>query len=162
MGFVNFVGDNSTKIDAAAYEKTLRSDDPHFLMASEKVVYAFRGRGGSGRDFYALTSQRVVARDKKGMSGKRVRFVSVPYSAIRSYSISTAGKVDSDQELVLHCRGIGRFSIDLDCKVDGLVMYRFLSNVVLGQEGASGFDARAFAQDDAAAGSGGGGDSPFG
>jgi hypothetical protein len=157
MGFVNFVGDNSTKIDAAAYEKTLRSDDPHFLMASEKVVYAFRGRGGSGRDFYALTSQRVVARDKKGMSGKRVRFVSVPYSAIRSFSISTAGKVDSDQELVLHCRGIGRFSIDLDCKVDGLVMYRFLSNVVLGQEGASGFDARAFAQDDAAAGSGGGG-----
>ena len=157
MGFVNFVGDNSTEIDAAAYERTLRSDDPHFLTADEKVVYAFRGRGGSGRDFYALTSHRVVARDKKGISGKRVRFVSVPYSAIRSFSISTSGKVDSDQELVLRCRGIGRFSVDFDCKVDSLAVYRFLGNVVLGRDGASGFDARAFAHDAAAAGSGGGG-----
>lgn len=156
MGFVNFIGDNSTTIDAAGYEKTLRSDDPHFLLANEVVIYAFHGRGGKGRDFYALTSLRVVVRDKKGISGKRVSFISVPYSAVVSFSIETAGKVDADQELVLHCRGIGRVSIDFDCKVDSLVMYRFLSTVVLGQKGASGFNAKAFAHD-AAIGSGEGG-----
>ncbi|KAL3807765.1 hypothetical protein ACHAXA_007578 [Cyclostephanos tholiformis] len=156
MGFANYIGDNSTKIDSVEYEKTLRSEDPHFLMKDERVVYAFRGRGGKGRDFYALTSSRLVVRDKKGISGKRVRFLSVPYSAVVTFSIETAGMVDVDQELVLHCRGIGRVSIDFDCNVDSLVMYCFLSNVVLCQKGSTGFDARAFVHD-AAVNSGGGG-----
>lgn len=157
MAFANFIGDNSTQIDSVEYEKKIRSEDPHFLMGDERVVYAFRGRGGSGRDYYALTSSRLVVRDTKGISGKRVRFLSVPYSAVVTFSIETAGKVDVDQELVLHCRGIGHVSIDFDCDVDCLVMYRFLSNVVLCRDGSTGFDARAFVHDASVKSGGGGG-----
>lgn len=156
MGFVNFIGDNSISIDASEYEKKLRSDDSNLLLANENVIYAFHGRGGKGRDNFALTSHRIVVRDKKGISGKRIRYISVPYSAVIAFSIETAGGiVDSDQELKLHCRGIGKVSIDFDCKVDSLIMYRFLSTVIFNTKGVTGFDAKAFAHDATTKGGGG-------
>ena len=157
MGFVNFIGDNSISIDAVEYETKLRSDDPQLLLPTEHVIYAFHGRGGKGRDTFALTSHRVLVRDKKGITGKRIRYISVPYFAVIAFSIETAGGiVDSDQELKLHCRGIGKVSIDFDCNVDSLVMYRFLSTVIFNTKGATGFDAKAFAHDATITKSGGG------
>jgi hypothetical protein len=158
MGFVNFIGDNSISINAVEYETKLRSDDPQLLLPTENVIYAFHGRGGEGRDYFALTSHRVLVRDKKGMTGKRIRYISVPYSAVIAFSIETAGGiVDSDQELILHCRGIGKVSIDFDCNVNSLFMYRFLSTVIFNTKGATGFDAKAFAIDATITTSGGGG-----
>jgi hypothetical protein len=158
MGFVNFIGDNSISIDAVEYETKLRSDDPQLLLPTEHVIYAFHGRGGKGRDYFALTSHRILVRDKKGITGKRIRYISVPYSAVIAFSIETAGGiVDSDQELKLHCRGIGKVSIDFDCNVDSLFMYRFLSTAIFNTKGATGFDAKAFAIDATITKSGGGG-----
>jgi hypothetical protein len=98
------------------------------------------------------------------LSGKRVRYLSVPYSSVRSFSVASAGKVDADQELVLHCRGLGRVSFDFDSDVDACAVYRFLGASILGVEGAVGYDASALVGDFSSvvgtAGGGGGGSLP--
>lgn len=67
MGLIDYMGDNSKQIDAAEYEQKIRGDDPRLLQHDEHLVFAFRGRGGSGRDHYMLTTTRVLIKDKKGM-----------------------------------------------------------------------------------------------
>jgi hypothetical protein len=66
MDIINYVGENSIQIDAAEYDKKLRIDDAKLLLHDERVVYAFRGRGGNGRDTHVLTTRRLLMRDKKG------------------------------------------------------------------------------------------------
>lgn len=83
MGLIAYLGDNATQIDASEYEQKVREKDPQLLQHDEHLVYAFKGRGGSGRDKYMLTTKRVLVRDKRGMTGKRIRYVSVPYTSIR-------------------------------------------------------------------------------
>jgi len=67
MGFMDYIGDNAAQLDAVEYENELREKDPRVLQPDEQIVYAFAGRGGSGRDHYMLTNKRVIVRDKKGV-----------------------------------------------------------------------------------------------
>jgi hypothetical protein len=90
----------------AEYEEKVREEDPNLLQCDENIVLAFKGRGGSGRDHYMLTTTRVILRDKRGVTGKRVRYTSVPYTSIRAFSLETAGSVDTDQELKIHAVSI--------------------------------------------------------
>lgn len=136
MGLIAFLGDNATQIDAKEYEAKIREDDPKLLQNDENVVYAFKGRGGAGRDHTMLTTKRVLVRDKRGMTGKRIRYVSVPYTSIRAFSVETAGSIDADQELKIYARGVGKLAIDFVNDVDILAVNRFLSTVVIMGEGA--------------------------
>jgi hypothetical protein len=60
----------------------------------------------------------------------------VPYKSIRAFSVEAAGTVDSDHELNLYARGIGKVSMDFVCDVDILGVHRFLSDMVIRGEGA--------------------------
>ncbi|KAL7543852.1 hypothetical protein ACHAXR_013222 [Thalassiosira sp. AJA248-18] len=146
MGLIAFLGDNAAQIESKEYEQKIREEDPRLLQNDEHLVYAFKGRGGSGRDHYMLTTKRVLVRDKKGMTGKRIRYISVPYTSIRAFSVETAGSIDTDQELKIYARGIGKISIDFVNKIDILAINRFLSSVVIGKD-AAGAAAGAFAHD---------------
>lgn len=130
-----FLGDNAAQIDAAEYETKLRASEPRLLQDDETIVFAFKGRGGKGRDYNMFTNKRVLIRDKRGTTGKRIRYVSVPYKSIRAFSVETAGTVDFDQELKIYARGIGRVSMDFVCDVDILGIHRFLSEVVIRGKG---------------------------
>lgn len=130
-----YLGDNASQIDAAEYETKLRASDPRLLQNDETIVFAFKGRGGKGRDHNIFTNKRVLIRDKRGATGKRIRYVSVPYKSIRAFSVETAGTVDADQELKIYARGIGRVSIDFVCDVDVLGIHRFLSELVIRGKG---------------------------
>jgi hypothetical protein len=111
------------------------------------AVFAFKGRGGKGRDHEMFTTKRILIRDKRGTTGKRIRYVSVPYSSIRAFSIETAGSVDADQELKVYARGIGKVSMDFVCDVDVLGIHRFLSDMVIRGEGAGMESGGAVAHD---------------
>ena len=154
MGFLNYIGNNAAQIDAKEYEQTIRQDDPQLLQHDEHLVLAFKGRGGSGRDHYMFTTKRLLIRDKKGMTGKRIAYSSVPYSSIRAFSLETSGKVDDDQELKIYARSIGKVSIDLVKDIDIVPIHQFLSTMVIG-EGDAGEAAKAFAHDGTATMSGG-------
>ena len=188
MGVIDYIGDNATQIDAEEYEAKVREKDPSLLQHDERLAFAFKGRGGSGRDHYMLTTKRVLLRDRKGVTGKRVRYVpvlpnrgaaryatldciilnehhnapllihsytSVPYGAVRAFSLETAGTVDDDQELKLYSRSIGKVSIDLVKSVDILPIHRFLSAAVIRGTAAGEEAAGAIAHDGGAVMSGG-------
>ena len=71
-----------------------------------------------------LTSTRVILRDKRGVTGKRVRYTSVPYTFIRAFLLETAGSVDTDQELKIHAVSLS----DIICGV--VVAIVFLTSCV--------------------------------
>lgn len=83
----------------------------------------------------------------RGMTGKRIRYSSVPYQSIRAFALQTAGSVDTDQELIIHARGIGKVSLDLVNSVDIIPIQQFLSKAVIQGKGAGENAAGAFAHD---------------
>ena len=72
MGLIDYIGDNAVQIDPMEYENKVREKDPRLLQLDEDVVFAFKGRGGSGRDRYMLTTKRVIIRDKKGANMRQL------------------------------------------------------------------------------------------
>mmetsp|Transcript_9856 Transcript_9856/g.20573 ORF Transcript_9856/g.20573 Transcript_9856/m.20573 type:complete len:790 (-) Transcript_9856:247-2616(-) len=136
MDFGGYIGNNSRQIDAAECERTTREKHPDLLQDDEYLVFAFQGRAGKGRDTYMLTSKRLLLKDKKGITGKRTAFKSVPYSSVRAFSVETAGRVDGDQELKVYARGVGRVDIDFENDVPVHLIYKFLSQVVIQGKGS--------------------------
>jgi hypothetical protein len=65
------------------------------------------------------------------LTGKRIGYISIPYTSIAAYSVDTAGTFDTDSALKVHARGIGKVSIDFVKSVDVLVIFRLLSSVVI-------------------------------
>ena len=128
-----YIGDNAAAIDPAEYETTLRENDPRLLQHDEHIIFAFKGRGGKGRDHEIFTNKRVLRRDEKG---KKVRYTSIPYKSIKAFSVEMAGTVDSDSELKIYASGIGEVAIDFVCDVDILAIHRFLSEAVIRGEAA--------------------------
>jgi hypothetical protein len=107
-----FVGNNSFQVDAAEAQAKIREKYPLLLHEKESVELAFTGRGGAGRDKSFLTTHRILIKDGKGIGGKRKNYLSIPYSAIQAFSISTAGKLlDGDVELRMWPEGMDQQTI---------------------------------------------------
>jgi hypothetical protein len=65
------------------------------------------------------------------MTGKRIGYTSVPYDSIGAFSVETAGSFDTDSQLNVHAKGIGRLSMDYAKGVDVISIFRHLSGAVL-------------------------------
>ncbi|KAL7495970.1 hypothetical protein ACHAWT_004317 [Skeletonema menzelii] len=137
MGIIDIVGNNAAQIDAAEYEQKVREKyNPALLQPDERIVFAFKSLGGSGRDHYMLTTKRLLIKDKMGITGKQIGYKTVPYTSIRAFSFETCGSFDTDSEMKVYARGIGTVSIDFNKKVDVLAIHRWLSSAVLQGKGA--------------------------
>lgn len=51
------------------------------------------------RDTFVFTNERLVIIDIQGITGKKISYLSLPYSKITKFSIETAGTFDLDAEL---------------------------------------------------------------
>jgi hypothetical protein len=89
--------DNSWEIDASKIEEKLRSD-PCLLLDEENVLRAFQ----SGRDIDVYTNRRMIVIDTKGVTGKRVKYKSIPLNRIHGFEFETAGHLDRDAEIYLY------------------------------------------------------------
>jgi hypothetical protein len=89
--------DNKWEIDAGMVEEKLRCD-PCLLLEEEKVLRAFQ----AGRDIDVYTNRRVIFIDTKGLTGKRVKYKSIPFKHIHGYEFETAGHMDRDAEIYLY------------------------------------------------------------
>jgi hypothetical protein len=85
---------NSWEIDAGEIEMKLRSD-PALLLDDEKVLRAFK----SGRDVDVYTDRRMIIIDTKGLTGKRVKYKSIPLKHVHGIKFETAGNLDRDAEI---------------------------------------------------------------
>lgn len=152
----DFVFDNAYKVDASEAESAIRKKYrelivalfvqcdvrisgsihvcPHFPFAanllhqSETVELAFKDRGGKGRDKEYFTSHRILIKDGKGVGSKRKNYQSIPYSALRAFSVQSAGSLDKDSELNLYPTAAPVVTLDFSASnVDIFQIYQFLN-----------------------------------
>jgi len=119
---------NAYGVDAAETEKSQREKYPLLLHKDEKVLMAWKDRGGMGRDKSMFTSHRILLKDGKGLTAKRKNYKSIPYWAIQAFSTETAGSLDGDVELKIYSKGIEYSSIDFSAtKVNIFEIQQFLN-----------------------------------
>lgn len=70
------------------------------LQDDENVLLAFK----SGRDMMIFTTRRMLIMDVQGFSGKKILWMSVPYTSLRAFSVESAGSWDRDSEVKLFCK----------------------------------------------------------
>ncbi|CAJ1964335.1 unnamed protein product [Cylindrotheca closterium] len=89
---------NSWEIDKVEVENKLRTD-PCLLLDEEKVLKAFQ----SGRDIDVYTNRRMIVVDTKGLTGKSVKYKSLPWKYVEGFEFETAGPlIDRDAEMYLY------------------------------------------------------------
>lgn len=71
------------------------------LCESENSLLCF----SSIRDEMIMTEKRILIADRKGFSGKKIRYISIPYSSITLYKVGMIGGFDLDAEILLNLRG---------------------------------------------------------
>jgi hypothetical protein len=110
MGFVNATVHDPA--DAA-------SDFAHALAQGEQVRFAFR----MIRDTILFTDKRILMIDVQGMTGAKKRYLTIPYRAITTFTIESAGHFDLDTELSLTISGSPPIELQLSrgADVPGLV-----------------------------------------
>lgn len=99
------------------------------LVDGERVEKAFQ----LIRDIFIFTNKRLILIDKQGVTGKKMEFVSVPYTKVTKFSMETAGTFDLDAELKVWVGSDPTpLSIDVRKTVDIREVYAALSHYVLG------------------------------
>lgn len=71
------------------------------LCDNERPLLCF----SSIRDEMVLTEKRILIADRKGLTGKKIRYISIPYSSITLYKVGMVGGWDLDAEILLNLRG---------------------------------------------------------
>ena len=131
--FLSYLGDDQRTIDAHELDMYLRTS-LDVLMDGENVVMAFK----SGRDISCFTNKRIFIIDKKGWSGKKVCYLSLPYSSVKAFSTESAGGWDRDSEVRIYTKNkwtLGNLRLDFrKGKADIIAIQKFLSAIVLGSE----------------------------
>ncbi len=97
------------------------------LVPDEYVVLAYKHT----RDKVWFTDKRIIAMDVQGLTGTKKEFRSFPYSKITSFSIETAGFIDSDSDFKIWVSGVGVFAIKFYKKIDIQEVARFLGDEIL-------------------------------
>jgi len=90
---MSFFGDDMSQIDATLADQQFHSNPP-ILQANETCEIAFKGR----RDLVLFTTKRILFVDKQGWSGKKMAYITFPYSSIKIFNAATAGSMDKDCE----------------------------------------------------------------
>ena len=65
------------------------------LVEGERIEKAYQ----LIRDLFVFTNKRLILVDKQGVTGKKIEFLSIPYSKITKFSKESAGHFDLDAEL---------------------------------------------------------------
>jgi len=91
LGFLSGLLSNAGVVDS----EELQQEYGTLLSDSESIEVGFIVL----RDTFIFTTKRLILIDKQGLTGKKVEYLSIPYSKISKFSIETAGRFDLDAEL---------------------------------------------------------------
>jgi hypothetical protein len=73
----------------------LEADYAQLLTEGEKIEVGF----AVFRDTFIFTDKRLIIVDVQGMTGRKIEYLSIPYSSVTKFSVETAGRFDLDAEL---------------------------------------------------------------
>ncbi|MCE7026551.1 PH domain-containing protein [Jiella avicenniae] len=79
----------------------VRAELAPIMIDGEEIVLAFM----VVRDMLVFTDLRLIIVDKQGMTGRKRTIQSIPYRAITTFSIETAGTFDADSEMTIWMSG---------------------------------------------------------
>lgn len=98
MGILSGLLGHASEIDT----EKLESDFEGILGEGEQIEKAYKVI----RDLIVFTNLRLVFVDKKGITGKKTAYHSIPYPTISHFIVETAGHFDLDAELYIFVIGV--------------------------------------------------------
>ena len=107
-------------INATVWDVADAAEDlAHALAQGEVVRFAFK----LVRDSIIFSDRRIMMIDVQGLTGSKKRYMSIPYRAITTFTLESAGHFDLDTELVLTVSGSApiAFNLSRGADVPGLV-----------------------------------------
>jgi hypothetical protein len=91
-----------------------QDDFAYALAPGEQVRFAFK----LVRDHILFTDKRIMTVDVQGLTGSKRRYWSVPYRAITTFTLESAGHFDLDTEISLSVSGASPIEIQLSRGAD--------------------------------------------
>lgn len=88
-------------LDSETDVRDVQEDLGPILVPGETVDLAFQ----VVRDLLVFTDHRMIIVDKQGVTGRKRRIQSIPYRAITTFCVETAGSLDKDSELTVWVSG---------------------------------------------------------
>jgi hypothetical protein len=107
-------------LNATVWDPQDAAEDLGYALAhGESVRFAFK----MVRDSILFTDRRIMMTDIQGLTGSKRRYVSIPYRAITTFALESAGHFDLDTELTITVSGAAPIALNLSrgADVPGLV-----------------------------------------
>ena len=107
-------------INATPWDVTDAAEDLAYALGKgEEVRLAFK----LVRDSIIFTDRRILMIDVQGLTGSKKRFLTIPYRAITTFTLESAGHFDLDTEVTLTVSGSApiAFNVSRGADVPGLV-----------------------------------------
>lgn len=124
MALLSAILGNATEVSGQKLDALVGS----VLTPGEQVEKAYQ----LVRDVFIFTNKRLILVDKQGVTGKKMEFVSIPYSKVTKFSMETAGSFDLDAELKIWVGSDPMpLSIDFRKSVDIREVYAAFSRYIL-------------------------------
>ena len=121
------IGDSNTfNLKEINIEK-VRKEVMNFLLKDEEIIQAFE----TIRDQVIFTTKRIFVINVQGITGKKIAYISYPYSKIQYFGIETAGMLDIDSELIIAFNDGNKLSFDFKKGVDIIEISKTISEFIL-------------------------------
>lgn len=143
--FLGWLGDDYRQCDPDELDAQLHGDCS-MLLPDEKVQMGYV----CGRDTVIMTTHRVMKIDVQGFTGKKVLYLSLPWTKIKSYEVESAGTFDLDAKMAVAIKSawynkeIGA-GLEIDFskgRADILAVSKYISAQVIGSADGSSSVAR--------------------
>lgn len=121
------IGDSNTfNLKEINIEK-VRKEVINFLLKDEAIIQAFE----TIRDQVIFTTKRIFVINVQGITGKKIAYISYPYSKIQYFGIETAGMLDIDSKLIIAFNDGNKLSFDFKKGVDIIEISKTISEFIL-------------------------------
>lgn len=121
------IGDSNTfNLKEINIEK-IRKEVMNFLLKDEEIIQAFE----TIRDQVVFTTKRIFVINVQGITGKKIAYISYPYSKIQYFGIETAGMLDIDSELIIAFNDGNKLSFDFKKGVNIIEISKTISEFIL-------------------------------
>ncbi len=121
------IGDSNTFNLKEINIENVRKEVINFLLKDEDIIQAFE----TIRDQVIFTTKRIFVINVQGITGKKIAYISYPYSKIQYFGIETAGMLDIDSELIIAFNDGNKLSFDFKKGVDIIEISKTISEFIL-------------------------------
>lgn len=121
------IGDSNTFNLKEINVEKVRKEVMNFLLKDEDIIQAFE----TIRDQVVFTTKRIFVINVQGITGKKIAYISYPYSKIQYFGIETAGMLDIDSELIIAFNDGNKLSFDFKKGVDIIEISKTISEFIL-------------------------------